>query len=164
MPLKHEINDTIIRVENNRQWEALKKKYGSIGFGGPLPQEERWRASKVIHALYVLSYWDGRGSAKALLSNYGIPGDVCDEVIEKFCTEDEAVEAPDKPKKKIADRYRALDTWAFEHPLEQITPDVMSEISGLSYASVMKYVKTSPRYKKIKNGLYEAVEEQQRVF
>lgn len=164
MGLKQKISDSMIRNENDRIWAELTKKWKNVGFGGPMPFDERWRASKYIHALYVLQKWDERGSAAAVLSSYGIPEDVRLDVIDRYCTEDEPEAVPPAPKVKIADKYKELDQWAFDHPLEQVTPDTLTEMSGLSYASVMKYLKTTPRYKKVKNGLYEAFEDQQKVI
>lgn len=164
MALKTPITTEMIKTENEEQWDRLRRDYGNIGFGGPLPWDERWRAGKVMHGLYVLMGWDGNGSANRLLSGYGIPEDVREELIERYCTEEEDAAAPPAPKIKLADKYKELDQWAFDHPVEQVTPESLVEISGLSYASVMKYLKTTPRYKKVKNGLYEAFEDQQRVL
>jgi len=163
MPLKEKITPTLVEQEHHRQYGQLREKYGDDSWSS-LPLMERSRADRVVHAMYVLMYWDGRGSALRLLKGYNIPTDVCAEVIERFCDGDEEVTEAPKRKLKMADRYRVLDKWAFDHPLEQITPVEMGEISGLSYASIMKFVKTSPRFSKVKNGLYEANGDQKRVI
>jgi hypothetical protein len=164
MALKQNITNEIIQTENRDRWMELEQKWGSINFGGPMPHEERNRVDKIMHALYVLEKWEGNGSADRILTEYGIPTEVREYVINKYCDGTEDVGAPALPKTKIADRYKELDQWAYDHPLEQVTPDGLVEVSGLSYASVMKYLKTAVRYKKVKNGLYEAFEDQHKVL
>ena len=164
MALKQNITTEMIQTENRDRWMELEQKWGNVNFGGPMPFEERNRVSKIIHGLYVLEKWDGNGSADRILSTYGIPLEVREYIIDKYCDGDEGAGVPPAPKTKIADKYKELDQWAFDHPLEQITPEGLVEISGLSYASVMKYLKTAVRYKKVKNGLYEAFEDQQKVL
>jgi len=163
MGMKQNITIEVVKEEHQALWDALREKWGNVNFGGPMPNEGRNFADKALHAMYVLEKWDGSGSADRVLSQYGIPTEVREYVIGKYCDSSEETGVPLEPKTKIADKYKELDQWAFDHPLEQATPDDLVEISGLSYASVMKYVKGAPRYKKVKNGLYEAFEDQNRV-
>ncbi len=134
-------------------------------FGSPqqVPSDVTYKISEKYRALHVVLTNSGSDPVAAM-KQYGVSLPTIEWVAETFLDVDVDLEAPVAAKPKIADKYRALDLWAFDHPLEQVTPEVLQEESGLSYASVMKYLKETPRYKKVKNGLYEAFEDQQKVL
>ena len=53
-------------------------------------------------------------------------------------------------------QYRDFERFAVERVFEQFTTAQLAEQSGFSQATVLKFVKTSPYFHKVKKGLYEA--------
>lgn len=154
MPVKFEITPEIAKQEHDFQWAYLKQKYGNVHHGGSMPEEERWRTSKVDHGLAVLQGWNGAGSADILLRSYGIPEDVRIYLIEKYCSEEE-IGAEQKPVKR-AHKYAEFEDWAQEHAGEQFTTEQLIEQSGFSHATTLKYLNSSLYFTKVKKGLWEA--------
>ena len=54
-----------------------------------------------------------------------------------------------------AEKYADFEEWAAEHQCEQFTTAQLAEKSGFSTQTVLKYLKTSQHFTKIKQGLYE---------
>ena len=54
-----------------------------------------------------------------------------------------------------AEKYADLEEWAAEHKCEQFTTAQLAEKSGFSTQTILKYLKTSQHFTKIKQGLYE---------
>ena len=94
------------------------------------------------------------GSAAKFLTKYALRLGTADWVLKKFCEEEDAV-LPDKTVNRRS-QYRDFERWATEHMFEQFTTAELAEQSGFSQATVLKYVKTSPYFSKVKRGLYEA--------
>lgn len=156
MPLLVEINSSVVDAEHKQIWDELKEKWGNISHGGPMPWDERWRASKIVHGMWVLASWNGAGSADHLLRSYGIPEDVRHYIISKYCVGEElGADGPARAPKR-ADKYSEFEEWAEEHIGEQFTTEQLVEQSGFSHATTLKYLKTSLYFKPIKKGLWEA--------
>lgn len=151
--------DLINQIWKN-EWDTAIEENGS---SFEVPVEETQKISEKYRALHAILANSGQDPV-TVMKQYNVSSATIEWVGAEILDQQIDLEAPVSVKPKIADKYRALDQWAFDHPLEQVTPDVLQEESGLSYASVMKYLKDTPRYKKVKNGLYEAFEDQQRVI
>ena len=54
-----------------------------------------------------------------------------------------------------AEKYAAFEEWAGRHLCEQFTTRELAQMSGFSQQTILKYLKTSRHFTKIKNGLYE---------
>jgi len=154
MPLKEPITPELVRSVVQKEWDQLKKQYGNVAHGGSMPESERWRVSKIEHGMWLLA--DYSGSADSTLRAYGIPQDVREILISTYC-EDEQVgaDAPLKTQKR-ADKYAEFENWAVEHAGEQFTTEQLVEQSGFSHITVLKYLKESLHFTKIKKGLWEA--------
>lgn|GEM_PF-3162122 len=150
----------IIKTTWDNDWEEAVEKHGSassVPFNETMAISERYRA---MHCIMINPGTD----PIQVMRNYNVQPAAIKFVAEEILDLKVDAEAPLEARQKIADKYKSLDQWAYDHPLEQVVPDVLVEMSGLSYASVMKYLKDTPRYKKVKNGLYEANEHQHRVI
>lgn len=54
-----------------------------------------------------------------------------------------------------AEKYADFEEWATSHEGEQFSTQELSEKSGFSSQTMLKYLKTSAHFTKIKSGLYE---------
>lgn len=155
------ISPEMIRQVWEEDWDQAKEEFGSAA---AVPYSVSSNISEKYRAFHVLLAHPSENPVQTL-KHFAVMPNVIELIANTYLgIEDIDVEGPIEIKPKLADKYRALDQWAFDHPCEQVTPDVLTEMSGLSYASVMKYLKDTPRYKKVKNGLYEAFEDQQKVL
>jgi len=55
-----------------------------------------------------------------------------------------------------AEKYADLEEWAAKHKCEQFTTAQLAEQAGFSTATILKYLKTSQHFTKVKQGLYES--------
>lgn len=55
-----------------------------------------------------------------------------------------------------AEKYADLEEWAHLHKCEQFTTAQLAEQAGFSTATILKYLKTSQHFTKVKQGLYES--------
>ena len=135
-----------------QDWDAAKAEFGDAF---KVPSEVSAKISEKHRALHVILSHGGESPVSAM-RHFQVSADTIEWVANEVLGVEVDVEAPVAPKPKLADKYDALDEWAKTHPGEQVAPDGLVDLSGLSYASVMKYLKDTPRYKKVKNGVYEA--------
>ena len=154
MALKRKLDDEVIHGIHHKAWEKAIKKHGDK-FKVPSGQVEL--INERDRAMYCLQVWDRRGSegsAVKFLTKYALRLGTAAWVLNKFCEEEDAV-MPDKTVNRRS-QYRDFERWATEHTFEQFTTAQLAEQSGFSQATVLKYVKTSPYFNKVKKGLYEA--------
>lgn len=72
-----------------------------------------------------------------------------------FIGEDKATAAPER-KQKRSEKYSAIFDYVDEHIFEQVTPNQIAEIGGVSYPTALKVIESRPDiFRKIKRGLYE---------
>ena len=163
MGLKRKLDQEVIDVIHNKEWEKLRGKYGSPDGSFPWPREGTPYRAKVDligernRAMSVLLAWHnrgGEGSAARFLTKYALRLGSADWVLKKFCEEEDAV-LPEKTANRKS-LYRDFERFAIERVFEQFTTAQLAEQSGFSQATVLKFVKTSPYFHKVKKGLYEA--------
>ena len=163
MALKRKLDQEVIDSIHHKEWEKLREKYGSPdgSFPWPMPGTPYRTKVDLIHerdrAMHVLLAWHnrgGEGSAARFLTKYALRLGTADWVLKKFCEEEDAI-LPDKTGNRKT-QYRDFERWAAEHMFEQFTTAELAEQSGFSQATVLKYVRTSPYFSKVKKGLYEA--------
>lgn len=158
MPLSTSLSRDTVAETNRRLWDEAKEKYGNIGFGSQFPDEERSRISSYLHGMEVLLIWDQKGPALSHLRSYSIPTDVCEQLITDFCI-DEQIDADqivlERPATR-ADKYAEFEEWAGLHDGEQFSTEELMSQSGFSRPTILKYLKESLYFKKVKKGLWEA--------
>jgi hypothetical protein len=154
MALKRKLDDEVIHSIHYKAWEKAIKKHGDKF---KVPKNEVALINERDRAMYCLQVWAQRGSegsAARFLTKYALRLGTADWVLAKFCEEGDAV-VPDKATNRKT-QYRDFERWAAEHMFEQFTTAQLAEQSGFSQATVLKYVRTSPYFNKVKKGLYEA--------
>ena len=52
-------------------------------------------------------------------------------------------------------KFNKFLKWANEHHFEQYTTEQLSEKSGFSYQTTLKYLQETPTFRKLKKGLWE---------
>ena len=163
MALKRKLDQEVIDTIHNKEWDKLREKHESPDGGFPWPTADTPYGDKVDlisergRAMNVLLIWHtrgGEGSAARFLGKYALRLGSADWVLKKFCEEDDAV-MPEKTQNRKS-LYRDFQRFATEHVFEQFTTAQLAEQSGFSQATVLKFVKTSPYFHKVKKGLYEA--------
>lgn len=154
MSLKKRITETHIDQVNAMMWQEAELKYGSKF---KVPTEKVYAMSTKLRALYCLQGWDGKGSPVAHLVFYNIPEDIIADVVAEYCGVDLDVEDVQSELKteKRADKWDAFLRWSKSHLFEQFTTEELTELSGFSYPTTLKYLQTSPSFRKIKKGLWE---------
>lgn len=150
------VNDTRINQFHAEMWAAAEAEHGDMF---KVPANVAADISEKVRALYVVQVWQKQtnaGSALKFLRSYSVAEDAIKYVAENFLDKKELVEAESKDKTpKRADRWRALEDWAKQHFLEEVTTEQMVEVAGFSYPTVLNYLKTSPYFRKIKRGAWE---------
>lgn len=149
-PLSLEIIDDIHR----KAWEKAIEKYGNAH---KVPREKASLISERGRALHILLTWHKRGesgSAARHMDKYGLQHGSQAWALKKFAQPDDAVR-PEATKHR-KDLYQQFERWASQHEAEQFTTAQLVEQSGFSTATILKYLKTSRSFFKIKRGLYEA--------
>ena len=154
MGLKKKITDMYIDEVNARMWAEAELKYGSKF---KVPAEEQFAMGAKLRALYCLQSWDGKGSPIVHLAFYNIPQDILLQVVGEYCgieVDVDDVKAETKTEKR-SDKWDAFVRWSKEHLFEQFTTEDLVAQSGFSYPTTLKYIQTSPVFRKIKKGLWE---------
>lgn len=154
MALKRKLDTELIDGIHRKAWDKAIEKYGDKF---KVPRDKAELISERSRAMYCLHLWSQKGSegsAAKFLTKYALRLGTADWVLKKFCEEEDAV-MPDKATNRRS-QYRGFERFAVEHVFEQFTTAQLAEQSGFSQATVLKYVKTSPYFNKVKKGLYEA--------
>jgi hypothetical protein len=154
MGLKRHLDEEVIAGIHHTAWEQEVEKSGNK-FTVPGDQVEL--ISERNRALCVLLIWQKNGcegSAARFMDKYALRLGSQDWALKEFAHEADAIRP--EPKKNRKALLRGFETWATEHVFEQFTTAQLAEQSGFSQATVLKYLKTSRYFKKLKRGLYEA--------
>jgi len=150
------ITDSFIEAQSALLWDKAKGEYGNAF---DVPRDERDDIYEIERALFILKKWDGNSSPVKLFRDYMVRDRAVTYVLENYAP-DFASEAPKADEivktEKRSDKYAKLDKYAKEHVFEQFTTEQLVEMSGLSYPTVVKYLKVTGSYRAIKRGLWEA--------
>lgn len=154
MSLKKKLTDMYIDKVNADLWSEAELKYGSKF---RVPAEAQYAMGAKIRALHCLQLWDGKGSPVAHLAFYNIPEETLLEVVEEYCGIEVDVDdvKTELKTEKRADKWDAFVRWSKDHLFEQFTTEDLAAQSGFSYPTTLKYLQTSPAFRKIKKGLWE---------
>ena len=157
MPLLAPITNDMVKAEVAPLWEELRQKYGQKYDFSSDPDGLHDRINATCHGMGVLQYWERHGgSAMRRLRSFGIPTEICMELIDKYCEGESTAEEELVPKITRASLYKAFERWAEEHEGEQFSTAQLAEQAGFSQATVRKYLRTSAYFTKVKSGWYEA--------
>ena len=150
------ITDDLIKEVHKEHWAVLLKKYKKAT---SVPLSEVAYVSEINRGLYVLQIWQREGGQRvpqSYLSTYSVQAEVSKYLLSTFIgLSDAQVEVERTEKRK--DKWSAFEQWSSEHQAEQFTSDQLTEQSGFSYQTTLTYLKESPLFRKIKNGLWEVI-------
>lgn len=150
------ITDSFIEAQSALLWDKAKGEYGTAF---DVPIHEREEIYEIERALFILKKWDGNNSPIKLFRDYMVRDRAVSYVLENYAPDfvSDAPKADEIVKtEKRSDKYAKLDKYAKEHVFEQFTTEQLVEMSGLSYPTVVKYLKVTGSYRAIKRGLWEA--------
>ena len=157
MPLLAPITTQMVKDEVAPRWMDLREKYGQKYDFSSDPDGLHDRINATIHGMGVLQSWERHGGpAMRRLRSFGIPTEICQDLIDKFCVDESTEEEESVHKTTRAGLYKAFEKWAQEHQGEQFSTAQLAEQAGFSQATVRKYLKTTAYFTKIKSGWYEA--------
>ena len=154
MGFKRKLDRETLDLIHHKAWDKEIEKYGDAF---KVPRDVSDLISERDRAMYVLLVWEARGqegSAARFMNKYALRLGAQEWALKKFCEPEDAVVPDHKPKRK--ELLRGFERWAAEHAFEQFTTAQLAEQSGFSQGTVLKYLKTSRYFTKLKRGLYEA--------
>ena len=154
MGLKRHLDEEVIAGIHRKAWDKEIEKSGDKF---KVPKDKVELISERDRALYVLLEWVKKGcegSAARFMDKYALRLASQDCALKKFAYEADAIRP--EPKKNRKALLRDFERWAAEHAFEQFTTVQLTEQSGFSQGTTLKYLKTSRCFIKLKRGLYEA--------
>ena len=133
-------------------------KYGDGWSWRKEHQEESVFVNEIYRGLSVLSKWQSEGAKGApeiYLNSYSdheqvIPVLVTDYLGKEVCAKPEELRVETREQK-----FNKFLKWANEHHFEQYTTEQLTEQSGFSYQTTLKYLQETPTFRKLKKGLWE---------
>lgn len=157
MPLLAPITNQMVKAEIQPFWTELRTKYGEKYDFSSDPDGLHDRINGTIHGMGILQSWESYGGpAIRRLRSFGIPVEICQTLIEKFCEDESTDEEEHTHKVTRAGQYAGFEKWAKGHEGEQFSTAQLAEQSGFSQATMRKYLRTSAHFTKVKSGWYEA--------
>ena len=153
-----QITDSFIDQTFKTLFAELTAKYGEGWSWRKEHHEENIHLSEIYRGLCVLSKWQTegeKGAPETFLNSYSILDQVIPTLVtnylgKKVCAKPEELREPTR-EQKIAKFLQ----WANGHHFEQFTTEQLTEQLGFSYPTTLKYLQTSPTFRKLKKGLWE---------
>lgn len=140
------VTDKFIEEEHERLWGEAISAHKEPNL---VPMSVVQSINTRLRALYCLQGWDGKSPVGKYLSNYMINPDVVADLVSSAKQESPAQTG------KRADRYKVFTDWAKENVGAAMTTEQLTEISGFSYPTTLKFLQDSPHFRKVKKGLWE---------
>ncbi len=157
MPLLAPITNEMVKAEVEPLWIELRQKYGRKYDFSSDPDGLHDRINGTMHGMGILQGWERHGGpAMRQLRSFGVPVEICKELIDKFCEDESTEEEEQTHKTTRASLYAGFEKWAKEHEGEQFSTAQLAEQAGFSAATIRKYLKTTAYFTKVKSGWYEA--------
>ena len=155
--LKKSVSDSSIDTLHKKMWDEAISQFGDAY---RVPREVSQKISDFTRALHVLQVWEREknGNPVRTLISYGIPQSTISEVAPQYCgvkLDDEKSVVEEVRSEKRADKWDSFLKWANQHHFEQFTTEQLTEKSGFSYPTTLKYLQESPTFRKIKKGVWE---------
>lgn len=153
-----QITDSFVNETFQSLFLERTTKYGEGWSWRKEHYEESTLLSEIYRGLCVLSQWQNEGAKGApeiVLNSYSvheqvIPVLVTDYLGKEVCAKPEELRVETREQK-----FNKFLKWANEHHFEQYTTEQLSEKSGFSYQTTLKYLQETPTFRKLKKGLWE---------
>ena len=114
--------------------------------------------SDIARGLFTLEVWQNRGSVGnpiRVLKEYSVSQAAIDAIVAEFIGPVYVEQAEKTVPARRADKWALLEAWAKKNTFQEVDVAQLIEITGFSYKTISSYLKTSPYFRKIKNGTYE---------
>jgi hypothetical protein len=114
--------------------------------------------SDIARGLFTLEVWQNHGSTGnplRVLKEYSVSQDAIDVIVAEFLGPVYVEQAEKNVPARRADKWALLEAWAKKNTFQEVDMARLIEITGFSYKTILNYLKTSPYFRKIKNGTYE---------
>jgi len=157
------ITEDYIDKLHRSMWKDAEKKYGSMY---QIPKDDEYFMSELIRGLYVIQYWQKRGSQGNPMTalQHGSVNQAISETIILDHLRTQIVEKKEKSSTPAAPaagngnkaKMEKLITNAMENRGKKFTTEQLAKVSGFSNQTVVKHLKSLRYYNKLKRGLYEA--------
>lgn len=135
-----------IRTEYATAISELIEQYGSAT---DIPRDEQFIASERLRAGYCILTNPSTNIAE-VFRQYSVDMRVWGVYLQ------EVPESLVERKQKRTDKYQSIIDWTQEHLFEQVTPNTVMEVGGISYPTALKFIGDRPDiFRKIKRGVYE---------
>lgn len=136
---------SIEQADNNYR-EAISQLIKKYGNASSIPTDEWREVSETLRLHSTIVKYEGKVTPE-ILSRYMFPASIISKVDPDF----EGVE----PKVKRADKYDDIYKWLDENPEVTVSPQYLTEVSELSYPTILKFIENNPQYfRKVKRGTY----------
>ncbi len=138
-------------------WAEAVRQYGDKY---KVPQEVQAEMGEKYRALWVLQADTKHGEPSknpfTALNHYSIMPHVAEWIVKEYCGIKEVKEVKEAMfVEKRADKWGAFLKWANQNHFHQFTTEQLTEQSGFSYQTTLKYIQVSPTFRKLKKGLWE---------
>jgi hypothetical protein len=138
---------TTIETAENEYRTAIQNLIAKYGNATNVPPEEMREPSEIIRLRYTMQKYEGKVTAETL-SKYMFPPSIIAKVNPEF----DGLE----PKVKRVDKYDEIYKWLDDNAEATVTTQFLTELSEMSYPTILKFIDSNPQYfKKIKKGLYQ---------
>ena len=137
-------------AEYKREMQRLKEEYGDWS---AVPKEEQHFLGEKVRLMACIAI-NPNWTVEEVVSHYSVDRRVAHELfgIEK--------DTQLSRRTKRSDKYDALNKWLAENVYAEVTPQELSEVGGLSYQTVLKFITDNPNtFRKLQRGKYEVRDE-----
>lgn len=153
-----QITDSFVDQTFKTLFAELTKKYGEGWSWRKEHHDESVHLSEIYRGLCVLSKWQTEGAKTApetFLSSYSIHEQVIPVLVTQYLGKQTCAKPEELREPTRAEKFSKFLKWANEHHFEQYTTEQLTEQSGFSYQTTLKYLQETPTFRKLKKGLWE---------
>lgn len=149
------ITDEYVEEHTAQLWSSAIEQHGSAS---KVPRDESSRIGEITRGLFVLQVWQkngSQGSPLRFLYTYGVSHEIAENLVSGHLGKQHLAADKEVRPVKRAVKWRALEEWASKNTYKEVTTEEVAEVAGFSVGTVLKYLTTSPYFRKIKRGTWE---------
>lgn len=153
------LTEDMIDTHHHLLWNKATEQFGTQF---RVPMDEQYRISELVRGLSVLQIWQKEGAVGSpvrFLKRYDLPQRAVDalaqEYLEYFGIKEEELGEARKRVEKRVDKWDAFLKWANQNHFQHLTTEQLTEQSGFSYQTTLKFLQESPTFRKVKKGVWE---------
>lgn len=153
-----QITDSFVNETFKSLFSERTTKYGDGWSWRKEHQDESTFLSEIYRGLCVLSKWQSEGAKTApeiFLSSYSVHEQVIPVLVTQYLGKEVCAKPEELRVETREQKFNKFLKWANEHHFEQYTTEQLTEQSGFSYQTTLKYLQETPTFRKLKKGLWE---------